>query len=153
LLNTDRFLDDYSSVNFKFFLFSMIILKDPAANKIKTTPNSENSGIATLLGESALFSASFGFAVGLEDRFVGESGSIGLDVSSVVERVDVVSVGVGVAEGVVDGLEDGSGVFVGVDVGSGVTVGVGIGVAVGVGEGVGVGAIGVSGSGTSSKGK
>ena len=48
----------------------MIILIDPAANKIKTTPNSENSGIATIVVGFALFRASLGFAVGLEDGFV-----------------------------------------------------------------------------------
>jgi hypothetical protein len=73
LLNSDNLLHDYSSVSFNFFLFSMTILKDPAANKIKTTLHSENSGIATLLEESALFSASLGFTVGSEIAIVGLS--------------------------------------------------------------------------------
>ena len=73
MLNRDKFLRDYSSVSFNFFLFSVTILNDPAANKIKTTPHGENSGIATLLEESELFSASLGFIVGSEIVSVGLS--------------------------------------------------------------------------------
>ena len=53
----------------------MTMLKDPAANKIKTTPHWENSGTATVFKgvgfAFALFSVSSGFAVGFEFVFVG----------------------------------------------------------------------------------
>jgi len=107
--------------------------------------------------------AALGVTFGLEVGFVLLE--VGPGVGELFE--DEVCVGVGVVGGVVDGLgeDDGAGLLVGASVGIGVVVGVGLGFCVGVGvgvfvggevgvgDGVGVGAMGVSGSGISSKGK